>query len=60
VGGLLLSPLLTPGGTDGAAYDPYSMLRSIEELFALDPLGKASGAKVKSFSGAFLTANGGD
>jgi hypothetical protein len=60
VGGLLLSPLLTPGGTDGAAYDPYSLLRSIEELFALDPLGKAGGAKVKSFSGAFLTANGGD
>ncbi len=60
VGGLLLSPLLTPGGTDGAAYDPYSVLRSIEDLFALDPLGKAGGAKVKSFSGAFLTANGGD
>jgi len=60
VGGLLLSPLLTPGGTDGAAYDPNSLLRSIEDLFALDPLGKAAGAKVKSFSGAFLTANGGD
>lgn len=60
VGGLLLSPLLTPGGTDGAAYDPYSVLRSIEDLFALDPLGKAAGTKVKSFSGAFLTANGGD
>jgi hypothetical protein len=60
VGGLLLSPLLTPGGTDGVAYDPYSLLRSIEDLFALDPLGKAAGAKVKSFSGAFLTANGGD
>lgn len=60
VGGLLLSPLLTPGGTDGAAYDPYSTLRSIEDLFALEPLGKAGGAKVKSFSGAFLTANGGD
>lgn len=60
VGGLLLSPLLTLGGTDAVAYDPYSLLRSIEDLFALDPLGKAGGAKVKSFSGAFLTANGGD
>lgn len=60
VGGLLLSPLLTPGSTDGAAYNPYSVLRSIEDLFALDPLGKAAGTKVKSFSGAFLTANGGD
>ena len=60
VGGLLISPLLAPGGTDAAAYDPYSVLRSIEDLFALDPLGRAGGAKVKSFSGAFLTANGGD
>lgn len=60
VGGLLVSPLLTPGGTDGAAYDPYSVLRSVEDLFALDPLGKAGSAKVMSFSGAFLTANGGD
>ena len=40
VGGLLVSPLLTPGGTDGVAYDPYSVLRSIEDLFALDPLGQ--------------------
>jgi hypothetical protein len=60
VGGLLLSPLLTPGGTDAVAYDPYSLLRSVEDLFGLDPLGKAGGAKVKSFAGAFLTANGGD
>jgi len=60
VGALLVSPLLSPGGTDAVAYDPYSVLRSIEDLFALDPLGKAGGAKVKSFSGAFLTANGGD
>jgi hypothetical protein len=60
VGAVLVSPLLTPGGTDAVAYNPYSVLRSIEDLFALDPLGKAAGAKVKSFSGAFLTANGGD
>lgn len=60
VGALLVSPLLTPGGTDAVAYDPYSLLRSVEDLFALEPLGKAGGAKVKSFSGAFLTTNGGD
>jgi hypothetical protein len=59
-GALLVSPLLTPGGTDGAAYDPYSLLRSIEDLFALEPLGKAGGAKVKSFASAFVTGSGGD
>jgi len=60
VGGLLVSPLLSPGGTDGAAYDPYSVLRSIEDLFGLDPLGKAAGTKVKSFATAFTAGNGGD
>ncbi|MFL5872828.1 MAG: alkaline phosphatase family protein [Solirubrobacterales bacterium] len=59
-GGLLVSPLLTPGGTDGAAYNPYSLLRSIEDLFALEPLGKAGGTKVKSFASAFSTGGGGD
>jgi phosphatidylinositol-3-phosphatase len=60
VGALLLSPLLAPGGTDGAQYNPYSLLRSVEDLFALEPLGKAGGAKVHSFAPAFTAANGGD
>jgi len=60
VGGLLVSPLLAPGATDGAAYDPYSLLRSIEDLFALEPLAGAGGAKVRSFASAFTAGNGGD
>ncbi len=60
VGALLASPLLSPGGTDAAAYGPYSVLRSIEDLFGLDPLGKAAGTKVKSFATAFTAGNGGD
>jgi hypothetical protein len=60
VGGLLVSPLLAPGATDGAAYDPYSLLRSIEDLFALEPLAGAGGAKVRSFATAFTAGNGGD
>jgi phosphatidylinositol-3-phosphatase len=60
VGALLLSPLLAPGGTDGAQYNPYSLLRSVEDLFALEPLGKAGGAKVHSFASAFAASNGGD
>jgi len=54
VGALLVSPLLTAGGTDGAVYDPYSLLRSVDELFGLSPLGEAEGAKVHSFAPAFV------
>jgi hypothetical protein len=54
VGALLASPLLTPGGTDGAAYTPYSLLRSVDELFGLAPLGAAQGKKVHSFAPAFV------
>jgi hypothetical protein len=55
-GALLVSPLLTPGGTDAAPYDPYSLLRSIEDLFGLAPLGAAEGKKVRSFASAFVAA----
>jgi hypothetical protein len=59
-GALLLSPFVTPGGTDSGAYNPYSLLRSSEELFALKPLGIAAGAKTKSFATDLLQENGGD
>jgi hypothetical protein len=54
VGALLVSPLLTAGGTDGAAYTPYSLLRSVDELFGLSPLGEAEATKVHSFASAFV------
>jgi phosphatidylinositol-3-phosphatase len=60
VGALLLSPLLSPGATDGVEYNPYSLLRSTEDLFDLSPLGKAAGTKVPSFAAAFAADNGGD
>lgn len=59
-GALLLSSFTTPGGTDSGAYNPYSLLRSSEELFALKPLGVAAGAKTKSFAAGLLDENGGD
>jgi hypothetical protein len=59
-GALLLSPFVTPGGTDAAAYDPYSLLRSSQEFFALDLLGLAAAAKTKSFAAGLLKGNGGD
>jgi phosphatidylinositol-3-phosphatase len=54
VGALLLSPFVSPGATDAAPYDPYSLLRSVEDLFGLEHLAKANGAKVRSFAPALL------
>lgn len=59
-GALLLSPFVTPGGTNPAAYNPYSLLRASEEFFALDHLGLAAAAKTKSFAASLLRGNGGD
>lgn len=60
VGALLLSPFLTPGSTDAAQYNPYSIVRSNEDLFGLDPLGLAAAAKTKSFAPSLLKETGGD
>ena len=60
VGALLLSPFLTPGSTAPGPYNPYSILRSNEDLFGLDPLGLAGAAKTKSFAHSLLKENGGD
>ncbi len=58
VGTLLLSRLLSPNSTDANSYDPYSLLRSTEDLFGLEPLEAAGGAKVKSFTEALLGGGG--
>jgi hypothetical protein len=60
VGALLLSQFVTPGSTDATAYNPYSILRSSEDLFGLDPLGLAGATKTKSFASSLLKENGGD
>jgi phosphatidylinositol-3-phosphatase len=54
VGALLLSRFVAPGSTDSTSYDPYSLLRSIEDLFDLEPLGLAGLGKTKSFAPAVL------
>lgn len=59
-GALLISRFASPGGTDAAAYSPYSMLRSVEEIFQLDLLEGAAPKSVKSFAPALLGLNGGD
>ncbi len=59
-GTLLVSRFASPGGIDAVAYDPYSMLRSIEEIFQLDYLAGAGAKATKSFAPALLGTNGGD
>lgn len=55
-GALLLSRYATAGGEIGGAYDPYAVLRCVEDLLALDPLGYAASAPSiarKALPGAF-------
>jgi hypothetical protein len=51
-GALLVSPFVDAGATDAFEYTPYSLLKSTEDLFGLEYLGKAAGAKVRSFGQA--------
>jgi hypothetical protein len=43
-GALILSSYATPGRTLRGDYDPYSLLRSVEDLLGLAPLAHAAGA----------------
>lgn len=57
-GALLVSRYAQAGGTNASAYDPYALLRSLEDLFALKPLARA--ARASSFAptvlgGAYVT-----
>ncbi len=58
VGTLLLSGSVPAGSTVGTPYDPYSLLRSVEDLLVLDPLANAAAKGTESF--ASLLAGGGD
>jgi phosphatidylinositol-3-phosphatase len=60
VGALLLSRFVSPGATDSTPYDPYSLLRTIEDLFGLEHLGLAGGEKVKSLAPGLLGETRGD
>jgi phosphatidylinositol-3-phosphatase len=51
-GALVISRYATPGRTVARAYDPYSLLRSVDELLGFKPLVNA--AKAKSFVAAAL------
>jgi hypothetical protein len=51
-GALLVSRFAQAGGTASGAYDPYALLRSTEDLFALRPLARA--AQARSFAPTVL------
>jgi outer membrane biosynthesis protein TonB len=53
-GALLLSRFATKNSTGNAPYDPYSLLRSTEELFGLKYLAEASEPSVKTFAPELL------
>ncbi len=58
VGTLLLSNFLTRDSTDSTPYNPYSLLRSTEDLFGLSHLANTGGAKVNSFGPALRGETG--
>lgn len=49
VGAVLLSPLIKPGTVSDVPYNHYSMLRSVEDIFGLEPLGNAAASGLVSF-----------
>lgn len=59
-GALVISQFASAGASDGAPYNPYSLLRTTEELFGLRQLAKAGEAKTKTLAPALLGENGGD
>lgn len=57
VGLLLLSPFVAPGSKNETAYyNHYSLLRSIEELFELEPLGYAAEIALTGFDSSVYNA----
>jgi hypothetical protein len=60
VGTLLVSRFLSAGSTNATAYDPYSLLRTSEDLFGLEHLALADDEKTASFAPELLGETSGD
>jgi hypothetical protein len=54
VGTLLISKFLTPGSTNAGAYNPYSVFRTVEDLFGLEHLAAATRPGTTSFASDLL------
>jgi hypothetical protein len=58
VGMLLLSPYVAPGSVDETGYyNHFSLLRSVEELFGLEPLGYAADPALTAFDSSVFDAS---
>jgi hypothetical protein len=57
VGAVLLSPFIRPGTVSDVPYNHYSLLRSVEQLFELPPLGYAAEADLTSFGKDVFTGS---
>jgi hypothetical protein len=57
VGALLLSPFVKPGTASQEPYNHFSLLRTIEDLFALKHLGYAALPKVSSLEASIFSAH---
>jgi hypothetical protein len=60
VGTLLVSRFLSGGSTNATTYDPYSLLRTTEDLFGLGHLALADDEKTASFAPELLGETSGD
>ena len=55
VGAVLLSPFIAPGTVSTVAYNHFSLLKSVEEIFGLPPLGDARLPQVPAFGADVFT-----
>jgi hypothetical protein len=58
VGAVVLSPFVKPGTVSAVPYNHYSLLRTVESIFALPPLGYAAEPQLQVFGADVFTAAG--
>jgi len=56
VGAVVLSPFVKPGTVSNVPYNHYSLLRTVETIFGLPPLGYAAEPRVQAFGPDVFTA----
>jgi hypothetical protein len=58
VGAVVLSPFVKPGTVSAVPYNHYSLLRTVEAIFGLQPLGYAAEPQLRAFGPDVFTAAG--
>ena len=56
IGAVVLSPFIKAGTLSDTPYNHYALLRTVEEIFGLSPLGYAAAADLKSFGSDVFSA----